>query len=174
MMKIEVVDYDPSWPAQFEAEREVVLRVLGDVATGIHHIGSTAVPGLAAKPIIDILLEVGDLVALDAHNSAMEAIGYKPMGEFGIPGRRYFPKGGDNRSHQIHAFVRGDSNVGRHIAFRDYLRRHPEAAREYAELKRRVARACNHDLGKYCDGKDAYVKRLEAIAIKEQAPNQVP
>ena len=124
-------------------------------------------PGLSSKPIIDILLEVGDLVALDARNSAMEAIGYTPMGEFGIPGRRYFPKGGGNRSHQIHAFLRGDGNVGRHNPFRDYLRRHPQAAQEYAELKRRVARACNNDLGKYCDGKDAYVKQLEAIAVKE-------
>ena len=174
MRKIEVVNYDSSWPADFEAERDVVRRALGDVATGIHHIGSTAVPGLAAKPIIDILLEVRDLAALDARNSDMEAIGYKPMGEFGIPGRRYFPKGGDNRSHQIHAFLRGDANIDRHIAFRDYLRRHPEVAQEYAELKRRVARTCDNDLGRYCDGKDAYVKRLEAIAIREQTPNQTP
>ncbi len=174
MMKIEVVDYDPSWPAQFEAERHVVLRALGDVATGIHHIGSTAVPGLAAKPIIDILLEVRDLAALDARISEMGAIGYKPMGELGIPGRRYFPKGGDNRSHQIHAFLRGDPNIGRHIAFRDYMRRHPEVAQEYAEVKRRVARTCGNDLGQYCYGKDAYVKRLEAIAIREQTPNQTP
>jgi GrpB-like predicted nucleotidyltransferase (UPF0157 family) len=172
MREIEVVNYDPSWPAHFEAERNVVGRALGDVATGIHHIGSTAVPGLAAKPIIDILLEVRDLAALDALNSEMEGIGYKPMGEFGIPGRRYYPKGGDNRSHQIHAFLRDDPNVGRHIAFRDYLRRHPEVAQEYAELKRRVARTCDNDIGRYCDGKDAYVKRVEAIAIKEQIPNQ--
>jgi len=126
------------------------------------------VPGLAAKPIIDILLEVRDLADLDAHNSEMETIGYKPMGEFGILGRRYFPKGGDNRSHQIHAFLRDDPNVYRHIAFRDYLRRHPEVAQEYAALKRQVARTCDNDIGRYCDGKDTYVKRVEAIALIEQ------
>jgi len=174
MRKIEVVDYDPSWPAQFGAERAIIRRALGDVVVDIHHIGSTAMPGLAAKPIIDILLEVGDLAALDAHNPDMDAIGYKPMGEFGIPGRRYFPKGGDNRSHQIHAFVCGDPNVGRHIAFRDYLWCHQDVAQEYGELKRRVARACDNDIGRYCDGKDAYVKRVEALAVEELTPSQAP
>jgi GrpB-like predicted nucleotidyltransferase (UPF0157 family) len=138
----------------------------------VHHIGSTAVPGLAAKPIIDIVLEVSDLAALDAHNSQMEEIGYKPRGEFGIPGRRYFQKGGDNRTHHLHAFLRGDPNVVRHIAFRDYLRRHPEVAREYGDLKRRVARTCDNDVERYCDGKDAYVKRVEAMAVKEHASNK--
>ena len=171
MRKIEIVDYDPSWPARFEAECALVRGALGDVVVDIHHIGSTAVPGLAAKPIIDILLEVEDLVALDSLNSEMEAIGYRPMGELGIPGRRYFPKGGDSRSHHVHAFVCGDPNVGRHLAFRDYLRRHPEVAREYAEVKRRVAQTCDNDSERYCAGKDAYVRRVEATAVKEQMSN---
>jgi GrpB-like predicted nucleotidyltransferase (UPF0157 family) len=172
MRKIEIVDYEPSWPAQYEAECALIRRALGDVLVEIHHIGSTAVPGLAAKPIIDILLEVEDLAALDALNSEMEAIGYNPKGEFGIPHRRYFPKGGDNRSHHVHAFVCGDSNVARHLAFRDYLRRHPDVVQEYAEVKRRVAQTCGNDSERYCSGKDAYVKRVEAMAIKEQVSIQ--
>jgi GrpB-like predicted nucleotidyltransferase (UPF0157 family) len=99
MRTIEVVAYDPSWPGVFEIEREVLSRVLGELAVEIHHIGSTAVPGLVAKPIIDILVEVHDMAALDRLNPAMEAIGYDCMGEYGIPGRRYYRKGGDHRTH---------------------------------------------------------------------------
>jgi GrpB-like predicted nucleotidyltransferase (UPF0157 family) len=174
MRKIQVVEYDPSWPALFEAERDVLRRTIGTVAVEIHHIGSTAVPGLCAKPIIDILIEVTDLALLDALNGKMETIGYKPMGEFGIPGRRYFPKGSENRTHQIHAFSRGDFSVTRHIAFRDYLLANSEVAKEYGELKKRVAETCDNDIGRYCDGKDAYVKRVEALAVKEMAPTHPP
>jgi GrpB-like predicted nucleotidyltransferase (UPF0157 family) len=172
MRMIEVIDYDPSWPGIFEAERDLLLQTIGYVAVEIHHVGSTAVPGLAAKPIIDILIEVTDLAALDELISDMQAIGYRPKGEFGIPNRRYFQKGGDNRSHQIHAFARGDFNVTRHIAFRDYLRTHHEVAKEYGQLKKDVAKACDNDIDRYCDGKDAYIKRIEAIAVKEMAPDQ--
>jgi len=171
MRTISVVDYDSAWPALFDAESKLLHRTLGHAAHAIHHIGSTAVPGLAAKPIIDILLEVTALDALDALNQRMESIGYSAKGEFGIPGRRYFQKGGDDRTHHLHAFARGDFNLARHLAFRDYLRGHPEVAREYGELKRAVAKTCENDIGRYCDGKDAFVKNIESIAIRENAPN---
>ena len=116
----------------FEAEAGLVRSVLGNTAIAIHHIGSTAVAGLPAKPIIDMLFEVAVLQQLDGFNNTMVGIGYEPMGEFGIPGRRYFRKGGDNRIHQIHAFASGDFNLTRHLAFRDYLRTNPAAAAEYA------------------------------------------
>jgi len=171
MRKIEVVDYDPSWPQVFEAERDLLLKALGSAAVAIHHIGSTAVPGLAAKPIIDILIETEDLAALDQRNWEMRSIGYDPKGEFGIPNRRHFQKGGDNRSHHVHAFKRSDLNVARHVVFRDYLRAHPEVAEAYGRLKQRIAKTCANDSGRYCDGKDAYIKRIEAIAMKKTAPN---
>ena len=174
MRKIEVVDHDPSWRGRFETERDLLSRALGEVALKVHHVGSTAVPGLAAKPVIDILIEVTGLDALDALNGRMEALGYEPKGEFGIPGRRYFRKGGSDRSHHIHAFVCGDSNITRHIAFRDYLRAHPEVAREYGALKKRIAKECDNDVARYCDGKDAYVKRIEAVAVEEMAPDRSP
>jgi GrpB-like predicted nucleotidyltransferase (UPF0157 family) len=173
MRKIEVVEYDSAWPRMFEIERDLLRRTLGGIAVAIHHIGSTAVPGLAAKPIIDILIETTDVGALDEHNTRMRAIGYEPKGEFGIPGRRYFEKGGDNRSHHVHAFTRGDSNVRQHIAFRDCLRTNPHLAQEYGELKKRVAQACENDIERYCDGKDAYVKWIGTIAEEEKAPNRV-
>jgi GrpB-like predicted nucleotidyltransferase (UPF0157 family) len=169
MRTIEVVEYDPSWPERFEEESNLLREKLGDIAVEVHHIGSTAVPGLAAKPIIDILIEVADLAALDARNRDMELIGYEPKGEFGIPGRRYFQKGGDNRTHQIHAFVAGDVNVSRHIAFRDYLRSNPGVAEEYGTLKKKVAETCDNDIEKYCDGKDAFVKNHEEIAERLKA-----
>ena len=172
MRTIEVVEYNPLWPKRFESERDLLHRTLRDVAVEIHHIGSTAVPGLAAKPIIDILIEVTDLSALDSLDGEMEAIGYEPKGEFGIPGRRYFRKGGDERTHHIHAFAQGDFNVTRHVAFRDYLRANPDVAREYGELKKRVALECQNDIDRYCDGKDAYINRVEAIAVKKMKPSE--
>lgn len=102
----------------------------------------------------------------------MISLGYEPMGEFGIPRRRYFPKGGNNRTHQIHAFASGDLHVMRHIAFRDYLRTNPEVAWEYGELKKNVARTCGNDIDIYCKGKDAFVKMHEAIAVKQKVPGR--
>jgi GrpB-like predicted nucleotidyltransferase (UPF0157 family) len=172
MRTIEVVDYDPAWPSLFEAERNLLCETLGDVVVEIYHIGSTAVPGLAAKPIIDINLVVTDLQVLDELTGKMASIGYVAKGEFGIPGRRYFQKGGDRRTHQLHAFPQDDPNTVRHLAFRDYLRANPKVAEEYAMLKKDIAATCNNDIDRYCDGKDAYVKRIEATAIREMAPNQ--
>jgi GrpB-like predicted nucleotidyltransferase (UPF0157 family) len=168
--ELAVVDYDTEWPRSFETERRLLSRALGKVALAIHHIGSTAVPGLAAKPIIDILIEVTSPEALDTLNQEMSELGYEPRGEYGIPGRRFFEKGGDNRTHHIHAFRRGDFNITRHIAFRDYLRLHPEIAREYGELKKAIAATCWNDIERYCDRKDAYVKQLEATAVRAMAP----
>lgn len=170
-MKIEVVAYDPLWPAQFESERSAIASHLGDILEQAHHIGSTAVEGMPAKPIIDIILEVRSLESLDKATSKLEFLGYEAMGELGIPGRRYFRKGGFYRTHQIHAFKTGGSHVLRHLAFRDYLKAHPHVMQEYGELKARLAADCNDNLDRYCDGKDAFVKHYEAEALawnKEQ------
>lgn len=100
--------------------------------TNIHHIGSTSVPGLMAKPVIDILVEVGTINVVDSYNEAMKKqIGYLPKGENGIPNRRYFSKGGDNRTHQVHVYQQGDEKIASHLMFRDYLITHPKVASEY-------------------------------------------
>src|SRR5262245_27984990 len=121
-MIIRVVPYDTGWPAQYEAEAKRIRDAVGVVGVRVYHIGSTAVPGLRAKPIIDILLEVSDLAALDARARRLEALGYEAKGEFGIPGRRYFRR--DNelgaRTHQVHAFDADSPQAARHLAFRDY------------------------------------------------------
>ncbi len=140
-----VVDYDPGWPEAYEAEIARIRSVLGSEIVRAYHIGSTAVPGLAAKPVIDILLEVEDVARLDAHDAGMRSIGYEPRGEFGIPGRRYYPKGGDERTHHVHAFAIDDPHVTEHLVFRDYLRAHSGVAADYAGVKREAVAKHRHD-----------------------------
>lgn len=166
-MKVRVVSHDPSWSAQFATEAERIRSVLGDVAVAVHHIGSTAIAGISAKPIIDILLEVRDIRRLDDCSSAMVGLGYEAKGEFGIPGRRYFRKesAAGMRTHQIHAFERGSSDSERHLAFRDYLIAHPGVAQSYSLLKRQLAATHPDDIEAYMDGKDSFVKEHEVKAI---------
>lgn len=169
MRKIEVVEYDSIWKEKFLEEKKRLYQALGtDLIIDVHHIGSTSVPNLAAKAVIDICLEVDSLEGLDISNRKMEEIGYEACGEFGIPGRRFFKKGGDKRSHHIHAFLSGNPHLYRHIAFRDYLIRHPNIAQHYAVLKKQVAASCQHDNEKYCAGKDAFIKHHEKLAVQEQ------
>ncbi len=162
---IEVLKYNTDWPDLFESERNLLAETLGIVALKIHHIGSTSVIGLAAKPIIDILVEVSDLDKLDNLSSKIESLGYVAKGEFEIKGRRYFQKGGLQRSHQVHAFKIGDQNIRRHIAFRNYLIAHPGVSLKYGELKQSLAISCNNDIKIYVACKDNFIKQHEKIAI---------
>ena len=165
-MEIQVVPYDPSWPSRYRREAALLREALGDCLVEIHHIGSTSVPGLWAKPIIDILPVVTAVEEADRRRAALEALGYEYLGEFGIPGRRYLRKGGEHRTHQVHLFDRESRDeIRRHLAVPAYLRCHPDAARDYAQLKRRLARRFPRDIDGYCDGKDAFVKALERAAL---------
>ena len=164
-MNIVVVEYDPSWPARFSEESSTLKDLLGHHVIKIHHIGSTSVPGLRAKPVIDILMEVPDIKQLDRCNMLLEEIGYEVMGEYGIPGRRYFRKGGNKRTRHIHAFQTGDPNLIRHLAFREYLIHHKQIAREYGELKSRIALMCANDIGNYSDLKDPFIQLHEKKAV---------
>ena len=165
-MEVQVVPYDPSWPSRYRREAALLREALGDCLVEIHHIGSTSVPGLWAKPIIDILPVVTAVEEADRRRAALEALGYEYLGEFGIPGRRYLRKGGEHRTHQVHLFDRESRDeIRRHLAVPAYLRCHPDAARDYAQLKRRLARCFPRDIDGYCDGKDAFVKALERAAL---------
>jgi GrpB-like predicted nucleotidyltransferase (UPF0157 family) len=163
--RIDVVPYDAKWPTMFLQERAQLLARLPIPLAGIHHIGSTAVEGLAAKPVIDLLLEVADIHSLDRCSQQFESLGYESKGEYGITGRRFYQKGGDSRTHHIHAFELGSKNALRHIAFKEYLKAHPPVAYEYGLLKRKVALSCNNDIGLYCDGKADFLSRHERLAI---------
>ena len=163
---VTVTAYDPRWPQLYEREAAAISAALGGALSAIHHIGSTAVPGLAAKPIIDIMPIVHSLSGADAARGALEALGYEYLGEFGIPGRRYLRRGGDKRTHQVHIFAEGDrENIARHLAFRDYLRAHPDVCAEYAALKRALAARYPYDIEGYCDGKAGFVKKYESLAL---------
>lgn len=165
MRKIIVVPYDDRWPDMFEAESLLIKTLLGGIAKDVHHIGSTSVPGLSAKPVIDILLGVSDINELDKYHSAMAHAGYVARGENGIAGRRYFIKGGDQRSHQVHAFAVGDMQVLRHLAFRDYLRRNKDIAEEYAEIKHAAALLSRNDAHRYSALKAKFIERHLQLAL---------
>ena len=167
-MDVRVVPYDPDWPAAFAVEAECIRSALRDVPVEVHHIGSTAIPEIFAKPIIDILLVVPSLELLDSQVPSMEALGYESLGEFGIVGRRYFRKTTTTgvRTHQVHAFEAGSTGARRHLAFRDYMRSHPEAAQEYSLLKQRLATEFPQSMQDYIDGKDAFVKHHESLALE--------
>ena len=136
-----VVPPDPTWKHRFEAEAEHITGALGDLVSTIHHVGSTAVPGLCAKPIIDILLVVEDLHIFDRRTPALELLGYEALGEYGMARRRYFRKDDASgiRTHQVHSFKVDDDEIERHLAFRDYLIEQENVASAYGALKRALA-----------------------------------
>ena len=170
-MKVEVVPHNPKWRAAFEAESKRIAQALGDNIAAIHHIGSTSILTIHAKPIIDFLVEVKDINRVDEQSDSLEKLGYEAKGEFGIPGRRYFRK--DNpaglRTHQIHTFEAGTAEVERHLAFRDYMIAHPEDAEKYSVLKQTLAKQYPDDIEGYMDGKDAFIKEMEAKALEWRA-----
>jgi len=167
MLMVVVLPYDLTWPDAFRQEALELRRALGDRIVALHHIGSTSVPGLLAKPIIDMLLEVSALEGLDRGNPQMRALGYEVMGAFGIEGRRYFRKSDADgvRTHQIHAFQSGSPHLLRHLAFRDFLRAHPGVAEAYGALKLELL-GVSGQAGAYMDGKDAFVRRVEGEALE--------
>ena len=166
-MKVLVVPYNPGWPVEFTVEANRIRSAVASVIVAVHHIGSTAIPGIFAKPVIDVLMEVNDVMALDRHTSALTDLGYEAMGEFGITGRRYFRKdsAGGVRTHQIHAFEAGSPAIERHLAFRNYMIAHPAIARSYSLLKRQLAASHPNDIEAYMDGKDSFIKEHETKAI---------
>lgn len=167
LRKVEIVPYDPAWPARFEEEAALLRRVFGNQLVAIHHIGSTSIPGMAAKPIIDMLPVVKEIGRMNAFDPTMLALGYESMGEFGLPGRRYYRKGGtEHRSHHVHVYQVYDPAIDRHLAFRDYLIFEPAAAQRYRQLKSELAQRFPSDIYGYMDGKDGLIKELETEALR--------
>lgn len=168
-MKIYMVSHDPKWRQLFQQEAEQLTAVLGSSVAAVHHIGSTAIPTIYAKPVLDLLLVVQDLAALDTKQPRMEALGYEALGEFGIPGRRYFRR--DNlsgeRTHQVHVFENDSPQIKRHLAFRDYLINRPETAQEYSDLKRELAAKHPEDIELYMDGKDEFIQEIDMRTAQE-------
>jgi GrpB-like predicted nucleotidyltransferase (UPF0157 family) len=159
-------EYSPEWPLEFEREAARLKALLGDELIIAHHIGSTSIPGLAAKPIIDLLPLVRDITRIDDLTPVMEAAGYKAWGEYGLPGRRYFTKDrGEYRTHNIHIYQIDNPDVERHLAFCAYLRHHEPARKEYEALKREVYALHPANVAEYNNGKNAWIKQTEIVAI---------
>ena len=165
--EVKVVPYNGDWPGLYQLEVVRLREVLGSEIVSTSHIGSTAIPDMSAKPVIDILLEVKNISKIDDYNDEMIGLGYNPRGELGIPGRRYFSREEpvDVRTHHIHAFQSGNIGIERHLAFRDYMIAHPDDARKYAQLKTNLAQEFRWDIDGYMDGKDPFVKEMEEKAL---------
>ena len=159
-------EYSPDWPAEAERESDRLRALLGDALVGIHHFGSTAVPGLAAKPVIDLLPLARDIADIERRTSLLQDAGYRAWGEFGLPGRRYFTKDRDGtRTHNLHFYAAGDPDVDRHLALCAYLRDHPAARAEYEALKRSAYAQYPADIGSYNDSKTTWIRTLEPLAL---------
>jgi GrpB-like predicted nucleotidyltransferase (UPF0157 family) len=160
--RVELVDHDPSWGELFEEERARLLGVFDDGAVAIEHIGSTSVPGLCAKPIVDIAVGLPKHELTDEQIAAMERLGYEYLGEYGLPGRLFFRKG-EPRTHNVHVVEHGGEHWERQIVFRDALRSDPEERQRYDELKRRLA-AAGHPREDYTELKTPFIRGVEARA----------
>lgn len=166
--KVEVVPYSPDWENLFNSEKALLKDLFGKIEVGIYHIGSTSVPGLSAKPIIDILIEAENLEFIDFVTGDIERAGYEAKGENGIDGRRFFLKSNENgvRLYHVHAFEKGNQEINRHLVFRDYLRTYPKQAAKYAEVKQRAAASNPYDIESYMVEKEPIIKELEKQAYK--------
>ncbi|RWR13110.1 GrpB family protein [Paenirhodobacter populi] len=159
---IVLLPYDNRWPALFEEERTRLRAACGALLPDLHHIGSTSIPGLAAKPVIDIL------AVLERHEDGlscvgpMRMLGYEYRGANGINGRHYFSKGAPH-THHVHMLAAGHPEIARHLGFRDYLRAHPDEARAYEALKRDLAARFRTDRRAYAAAKDAFCARIDRL-----------
>lgn len=169
MNPVVIEDYNPLWPAQFETLRARLATALNSLAMTIEHVGSTAVPGLAAKPIIDIdvLLRLRD--DLPPAIAALGSIGYEHRGDLGITGREAFQAPASNFYHHLYVCPPDSPEFRRHIAFRDHLRTQPVAASAYANLKRELALRFRDDREAYNNAKREFVESVLRKSVREKA-----
>jgi GrpB-like predicted nucleotidyltransferase (UPF0157 family) len=163
--------YDTTWPLEFAAEADRIARACDGLPIRLEHIGSTAIPGLSAKPVIDILAGRPGNMPGESYVSAFKQLGYEHKGAYGVPGRNYFRRG-TPRSHHVH-LVSWSSNVWHdHLLFRDYLRAHAETAREYETLKRELAALYAQDKERYTDAKGPFIRSIIRRAKAERSPEE--
>lgn len=153
MKTIVVTDYDPRWPDYFEQIRAYLWPAIQDLATGIEHVGSTSVPGLAAKPIIDLDIIIPSVDRLPLIVQRLEPLGYTHLGDLGIAGRDAFRQLTDLPPHHLYVCPADSVGLQNHLTVRDYLRADPVAREAYGELKKRLAVAFPTDIDRYVDGK---------------------
>ncbi len=165
---ITICEYDPRWPELFASERAEIGRALAN-AVEIEHMGSTAVPGLEAKPIVDMIASVETLPLTEQQKTTLQRLGYEYLGECGVPGREYFRKREPNPFNLV--VVQHESSLWEHnLLFRDYLQAHPDEARRYGSLKRKLAGDAGHSLLLYSDRKGRFISRTLERALEWRRP----
>ncbi|MBO7424909.1 MAG: GrpB family protein [Clostridiales bacterium] len=159
---IVVLPYDESWKQDFINIRNEISEALGDLALSIEHVGSTSVPGLSAKPIIDIDVVIEDYSGFDEVVAALGKIGYYHKGDGDIPQREVFDYEGKEylRDHHLYVCPKDSAELKRHVSFRDYLRAHPEAVAEYSRVKKEGAVLFPHDIDSYIEHKSPFIEKI--------------
>jgi len=160
LRKIIVEPYNPEWPCTFEKLRDFVLPVLADIIVTIEHVGSTSVPGLAAKPIIDMDVVVPTQAEIEPAVQRLATLGYVHQGDLGVPGREAFVAPADKPVHHLYVCTEANNEYRRHVLFRDHLRKHPEVAKRYGELKQKLAQIFQNDRVGYTDAKSEFVTEV--------------
>lgn len=169
-MKVRLSEYNERWAVLFQDEASFLRTLFEDEVIRFEHFGSTSVPGMKAKPVIDMMCIVKDINKVDLQNERMSSLGYDVAGEWGIPDRRLFRKGGENRTHHIHFYQSGNPHIDRHLIFRDYLRSHPNEAERYSRFKEELAGRYEHT-SDYSPAKKAFVSEMERLAITWRTAN---
>lgn len=170
--KVELVAHNPRWAEAAKAESDALGAALGPTILVVHHIGSTAIPNIRAKPILDLMPVVTSLGRLDQCRGLFESLGYEWWGEFGLPERRYCTKDDLNtrrRLVQLHCYETGCLEIIRHLAFRDYLRARSDLAREYEQEKLRCQVQHPDNTHSYGTCKSAWIKHIESQALAWRA-----
>lgn len=166
-MNIKILPYNNIWLQQYQKESSAIEKLLGNILISIYHIGSTAVDGLMARPIIDILILVADINLLDEKEDALEQYAYTGLGEFGVSGRRVYRKGYPDILYQIFAFdIFSNDKVIGYLALRDYLKEHKEICSFYSSLKAALIKEFGENLEAYNAGKDAFLQDLAPKALE--------
>ncbi|UCE10594.1 MAG: GrpB family protein [Candidatus Thorarchaeota archaeon] len=170
---VEIESNDSYWGDVFKQQKALLESIMKDEIESVYHIGSTAIPGIHAKPIVDILVVVKDIERVDAYDPTFRENGYEPNGEHGIPRRRFFDRrrsqNDSSSTIHVHTFQIGSPNVERHINFRDYLLAHPYEAKKYEALKLELAQTFRDDRLAYTDGKSEFIRSIEEKALRWRA-----
>jgi GrpB-like predicted nucleotidyltransferase (UPF0157 family) len=155
-----VVDYDPHWVDTYSSLRDRIAEALGGLPSVIEHVGSTSIPGAAAKPIVDMDVVLRSSTDVPKAIKGLEGVGYRHLGDLGIPGREAFESPSGLPAHHLYVVVLGGRELGRHLSFRDYLRNHPEETRRYSALKKSLAQKFREDREAYTEAKTAFIEDI--------------
>ena len=158
---VKLSSYNDEWPKIFEREKVLLSSALGDLVIDIQHIGSTSIPGMPSKPIIDMMASIPDFRSIDKYIQPLKKLGYEDRGQQGVPDRHIFVKGDEaRRTHHLNLTERDSSFWKEHVLFLDYLRTHKEAVDEYAKLKTELAKSFPDDRNSYASAKAEFVKKI--------------